>query len=329
MVDTSNIDQLKVGNLGEAWQIADDGAVRIPIRVDSPRGLAAVAGGKTELSMGYDLDLETAPAGSMYQGKLYTHRQRNIRYNHIAITDKARLGPQMRLDSADSVEGDADSSNPQKEPDMLMKKVNIDSVEYEVPAQVAVAIGKLETRAADADEAKTEAEKALEDEKKEKAKGMDALQAKHDAAVADKKKAEDSLAALEKDIPARAAAIAKDTADLMSVAKAAMPAAEFAKLKGMDSSKIKLAVIGAKYPKHNMDGKSADYINATFDGIREGLKGAGTSALEKNRLDAAEFNEDGEETLVTTNLDAARDKMLARNKVAYLNPSPYATRPAK
>ncbi len=327
MVDSSNVDQLKVGHLGELYEVGPlpQGVVKIPIRIDSPRGLAVVAKGKKQLSMGYDLELEEAPAGSMYLGKPYTHRQRKIRYNHIAITDLARLGPEMRLDSADAVEGDSESSHLQKEPLMLTKKVNIDSVEYEAPAQVVVAYDKMAARVDASEEEKKAAEKALEDEKKENKKGMDALQAKCDSALADAKTAQDALAKLEKEIPARAALIAKDAADLMSVASAVMAAPEAAKLKGMDSAKIKVAIIKAKYPEANLDGKSDTYIDGRFDSIREAVKITGTEANAQNRLDASQFNDDAA-SLPVVNLDSKREAMIKRNGAAYQNPTGVAVK---
>lgn len=324
MLGPENIDSLKVGHLGENYQVSDDGVVRIPIRIDSPRGLAAIDGGKKELSLGYDLDLIPAPAGASYMGKPYTHIQTNIRYNHIAITDKARLGPQMRLDSADSVEDDDPQPSPLERP---MKKFAIDGIEYDAAPEIVVHIGKLTKKAADALTAQQEAEQALEDEKKEKAKGMDSLQAKLDTAIADKKKAEDSLEDERKAIPAKVAQFAKDSADLLAVAQAVVPASDFKKIAAMDSQAIKIAVIKAKYPEANMDGKSEDYIQSRFDSIREDAKITGSAANAQNRLDSSNLdNEDGLDGFQGSVADTARAKMIKRNQDAWMAPGVTAAK---
>lgn len=59
--------------------------------------------GMRELSSGYTADLEETPG--VYNGTPYDVRQRNIKYNHLAIVKKGRAGPEarLRLDSADAV----------------------------------------------------------------------------------------------------------------------------------------------------------------------------------------------------------------------------------
>lgn len=317
MLGPENIDSLKVGHLGENYQIGDDGIVRIPIRIDSPRGLSAIDSGKKELSMGYDLDLLPAPAGASYMGKPYTHIQTNIRYNHIAITDKARLGPQMRLDSADSVE----DTDPQPPPlERPMKKYAIDGIEYEAAPEIVVHIGKITKQAADALSDKEQALADLEAEKKDKAKSMDAIQGKLDTALADKKKAEDTLEEERKALPAKVAQFAKDSADIMAVAQAVIPAVDLKKISAMDSKALKVAVIKAKYPEANLDGKSDDYLQSRFDSIKEDTKITGSAANAQNRLDSSNLDDDGGlGGIQMSNADSARAKMIKRNQDAYLH----------
>jgi hypothetical protein len=311
------IAQYKVGQIGDNV-FADGELVRGNIKIDHPRGIKAAQDGALELSAAYGLDLieETGT----YDGKPYTHRQTNIRGDHLTLTKLARLGHEMRIDSADAIEVDSLPSN--QEPPML-KKINVDSVDYEVPPQVAVAFDKLIARADTSDEEKAKLAKELEDEKKEGKKNGDALQGRIDALTADLAKARADMAALEKDIPARAAAIAKDSATLMGVAQAVMSAPALAKLKGMDSAAVKVAVIKAKYPEANLDGKSADYIEARFDSIREAVKVTGTDAQAQNRADSSDFdfNADAGDMPGVVNLDAKRAEMQKRNSEAYLNPS--------
>lgn len=311
------IAQYKVGQIGDSV-FADGEFVRGNIKVDHPRGIKAAKDGALELSAAYSLDL--IEEKGMYDGKPYTHRQTNIRGDHLTLTEKARLGPELRLDSADAFEVDHIPSQ-QERP--MTKKVNIDSVDYEVPPQVAVAYDRLAGRVDAAEEAKEKAEEDLAKEKESNKKSMDALQAKLDTAEADKKTAKDALEKLEKNIPARAAAMAKDAAELAAVAGAVMSAADAAKLKGMDAAAVKAAIIKAKYPDVKLDGKSEDYIQSRFDSIRESVKLTGTRALEQNRSDSADFdfNNDSPGLPGVVNLDAKREEMAKRNREAYLNPT--------
>jgi hypothetical protein len=62
--------------------------------------------GMRELSSGYTADLEEVPG--VYNGTQYDVRQRNIKYNHLAIVKKGRAGPEarLRMDSADAIMSD-------------------------------------------------------------------------------------------------------------------------------------------------------------------------------------------------------------------------------
>jgi hypothetical protein len=314
MLDASNIDRYKVGHLGESVQV-DGNFVRIPVVVDGAAGIAAVDGGKKEVSCGYELDVETAPAGAMWDGKAYTHRQRNIRYNHLAITDRARLGPELRLDSetAFAVENDSTSTT---EPSMN-KKIHVDGVEYEAPAQVVIALEKANGRADTAEGELVKVRKDAATAATQATAALDAEKGKLAASDADKKKAEDALAALEKDIPTRAAAIAKDRADLIVVAEQILP--ENTKFDSMDNAAIRSEIIKVKYPDIKLDGKSADFVEGLFVSAKAGLKSTGTDAAAANRAASAEtlsgVHKDSEGKEV--NADTAREAMVKRNREAY------------
>lgn len=57
-----------------------------------------------EMSCGYEADV--VRADGTYQGEQYDHIQKDIKYNHIALVQRGRAGPQVRLqlDSADAIE---------------------------------------------------------------------------------------------------------------------------------------------------------------------------------------------------------------------------------
>lgn len=80
---------------------------------------------KNELSLGYTVDL--IPDSGMYFGEPYEYRQTNIRYNHLALVDQARAGPEARI----SLDGeDAEEILKQEAEVAKQKKVKIDAEEY-------------------------------------------------------------------------------------------------------------------------------------------------------------------------------------------------------
>lgn len=99
-------------------------AQRVTLRLMDAEAIASVRGGKTELSLGYQVDInETA---GEWRGKKYDAIQTARRYNHIALVDRARAGRRARLDAMDTT------------------TITIDGQQYEVPTTVAEYITKLE-----------------------------------------------------------------------------------------------------------------------------------------------------------------------------------------
>lgn len=134
--------------------------IRVSCLVTHKDLLDALARGRRELSGGYEVDVE--PVGGIApSGERYTHTQKNIEHNHLAVVDEGRAGPDcaLRLDAkGDAVDvvpatsaaapvvqppaADPGNSPPPgegKEP-VAMVKIMINGVEHEVPEAVAVAI---------------------------------------------------------------------------------------------------------------------------------------------------------------------------------------------
>lgn len=134
-VTPSNWKDHAVGEASE--EIVRDGeAVRVPFLLRDAAGIAAVEGGKREISMGYECTLDWTP-GQTADGKAYDAVQRGIRINHLAIVDRARGGPTLRI-------GDEEQRP---------MKIKIGDAEVEVTdgAAVAVAVGTLNQRLTDAE----------------------------------------------------------------------------------------------------------------------------------------------------------------------------------
>jgi len=246
-VTAENAKRLSVGSVGTPHQ--DGRYLAATLMVVDSNAISKIDEGKQELSCGYFCDREPAPAGAVWQDSEtgqsipYNFIQRNIRGNHVALVEKGRAGPSVRvqLDSTDGVQVDAaETQEPQK------MKFTVDGIEYAEPEVMAAAFAKHVKEAAEkATAAKSELDKQ--------------------AARADI--AEASVAALTKDL-----ADAKDPAKLY-VAVAARVALETkarqfigdAKLDGLDEAGVKRAVVVKLSPDMKLDGKSADYVDALFD----------------------------------------------------------------
>lgn len=93
-VNVANAARYVVGSTGE-YVRSDGNNVLVSLTITHKDAIAAVQGGKRELSLGYTLDL--IREDGVFEGERYTHRQTNIAYNHLAIVDVARAGQAARL----------------------------------------------------------------------------------------------------------------------------------------------------------------------------------------------------------------------------------------
>lgn len=103
LVNADTAKQLSIGMTGENV-IPDGRFVMVPIAITTTDGVAAIEGGRQELSLGYETELEETPG--TYDGEGYDFIQRKIGYNHLAIVDRGRAGADVRLnmDEMDAVE---------------------------------------------------------------------------------------------------------------------------------------------------------------------------------------------------------------------------------
>ncbi|HEX5038508.1 MAG TPA: DUF2213 domain-containing protein [Candidatus Limnocylindria bacterium] len=102
-VGPGNFRRLAVGDTdGEV--VYDNGFQRVKIAVRDEDAIAAVRKGKRELSPGYRVSLDNTPGVDPEFGA-YDAVQTSRTYNHLAIVDTARGGPEVRLraDSGDAV----------------------------------------------------------------------------------------------------------------------------------------------------------------------------------------------------------------------------------
>lgn len=266
-VTPDNAKKLSVGTTGES--VRQDGSlVRAPIRITARDGIDAIEnGGKRQLSLGYRASVERCDGE--HKGQCYTHVQRQIRYNHLALTVKARAGDvaSVRLDAGDAVQVDDAGGGAPPAPagrsGPMPVQLRIDSgLDYEVPAEVEAAwkvregkVSELQTKldsvTAERDAKKTEAETATAQRDEAQAKVKELEKVDNADAIKSGVKARLSV-----ESAAHRAKLEKETLE---------------KLDSMSDDEIRMAVIKSRHKDFNAEGKSPDYISARFDAVVEGL----------------------------------------------------------
>ena len=276
-LNSITVKRRKVGFTGENVKREDDFLITSLSITDSD-AIENINNGRKELSPGYKCDLLLVSGtfdypGHSQHGEKYDGIQLNRRYNHLATCDKARGGSELKLNLDSKVVEHCDGfevSNLDKDGVELINKqrkvekmpqMNIDGIDYEAAQQVINHSNKETKRANDVQVRADGSEKQAKDLKikLDKAEGeRDGLKTKVD----DLEKVDHSDA------------INKGVTERIGLLKVASVVLDDEGKKALDTMKnddIKLAVIKAKSPDVNLDGKSEDYISARFDTITESL----------------------------------------------------------
>ncbi len=282
---TANASRYTVGSVGDSTTRADN-ELQVMLQVTDPTALMNIDEGRTQISPGYTTELDMTPGE--FEGQRYDAIQRKIRYDHIALVDRARGGPSLRLhlDSA----GDCTCSCPCAE-EPVMENQETPAVVETVEASSAVQLDATVPHPADVMVAELNTK-------------LGAAQAELAIQTARADAAEAALA----EAPARIKAAVQARAALENQARAIL--GDEVKLDAMNDGEIKSAVIAAKLPSMKLDGQSADYVAAAFD-IALSVQPAQNAGLLAVRADA--------ETPVakTASADAAREAMIAKNRSAW------------
>jgi hypothetical protein len=243
-----------VGYTGDTYQTQDNGNVIVSFTITDAQAVMAVKKGvRRQLSLGYYQTL--VPEQGVYDGQTYTHRQTDIRYNHLALVDKARAGnvATINTDSFNLIYCPTEDSI--MPADVRMDAVTHNGITYQVPPEVRVAMDSMTASLATAATEKQEAQKTL-----------DTLKANFDAAAA-------KVAALEE--AAKTVEASFDSKLQEAVSKRLELVAKVAKVCTVDGletktdKEIMLAAIVAKHPSFDGADKSADYLQARFDAVVE------------------------------------------------------------
>lgn len=257
-----NTAQFQVGVVGENPR-ADGDHVLASILITHKDAVSDIELGKRrELSCGYNCDLE--PTAGEWNGQRYDAIQRKIRGNHVALVTRGRAGPEVRirLDADDAVMSEPTTTDsttaPGQEHDM--EKVFINGMWVEVSSQAKQALevekGRSDTAVAklqeDLKQASTKADKEAA-----RADGLKEAADKADKARAD---AAD---------PKRIQALVQAR---VALEKEAASVLEDMKLDSLSDDQVKVEVLKKLCPSVDPAGKSADYIQARYDGALEAFK---------------------------------------------------------
>lgn len=282
---------------GNAAQVAPVGSVLSAGRQDGDSIVADVViynldTASRELSCGYTLDLDETP-GTTPTGEHYDAIQRNISYNHLAIVPRGRAGV-ARL----NMDGEQILEEPKEEEIMAeMTKIRLDSgIEYECAPEVKVEIEKMRKDSA------------------EQGKKFDKLQAKFDALEADLKKEQEGRKADAESFKANFDEAIKNRVDLLKVAEAH----KVENADSMSDVEIKTAVIKAvRGDSINLDGKSADYIEAAFDMAKADIK-QHEDGIAEQRKATQSHNDEGQNNDKDDSPEAAYRKLIEEERNLYL-----------
>ena len=254
LIDNTNSTGVTVGAVMSAGrQDGDNVTAEIVIHDTS-----MVDGGSKDLSCGYTLNLDEE--SGVYNGQTYTHRQRDIKYNHLAIVKAGRAGnARLNLDSIDF----------QEEKETMVKYRLDNGVEYDVTPEIDAELKKMNQDIADA-KAATEAEKA-----------------RADAADDAKAKAEASIAKAREDAANEVKARLKLEADAKALN------VEFKE--DATDSEIKIAVIKSVRTNFDATDKAEAYIDAAYDLARMDAQEADNSVGEQRK----QLNQDSKPVLTS------------------------------
>jgi len=311
IVTPENIKELTVGNLGSnpsftkqlnnpggSWnrddEITDGQHVAIDMVINEPEAIKSVLEGKRSLSCGYTCDLEQAPEGAVYLGMPYKYIQKNIRYNHVAIVDRARAGDtaRIRMDSADCALH-IDKTIPLKEEE-AMETIKIDGVDYQAEARVIENLTKAEERA-----------DGLQSELTRIKAAQSTLEAERDTAKARVDQLETELKT-KMDASSIQAAVAKR----LTLERAAADAKVDFKADESDLD-IQKKVIQKAFPKMDLKDRDAGYVAAAFDSALQTIEKSDNADADKRQLTA-----DSTDTTNTTAKDEEKfDAAAARQRM--------------
>lgn len=260
MVTVDNIKDFQIGTIGEIIEKKDTYLVANIVITDKNMVTTILnrkeANMSTELSCGYTCDL--APGLGIHdKDGYYTVVQKKIRYNHVSIVDRGRAGRNVRIMDNVNNKHSKEHKMPEKV-QFTRQAVTLDSLKLDAITKV-VDEESLEL----VNILSSHVDSAVEVIKSVK-KDRDELQGKLDQSLETVKNLKAKVDSLSNIDSPEITALLNKRRDIEDVA---------AKLKvdckDKDSNTIMCDCIKAASENAVLDGKSADYISARFDAVRD------------------------------------------------------------
>jgi hypothetical protein len=300
IVNVENAKQLAVGFTGE--NLHHDGIfISLPLSITTKQGIEAVkVKNRKQLSLGYSLDLEQQPG--TFNGDDYDCRQKNIKYNHLALVERGRAGENVRINVDSLIEVDeVNNPNIHKNKGAVMPKIRLDGIEYEASQEVINALDKANTEIG-----------TLRASIVDKDNNITKMRADADTMKANLDSAEKKV----KDIPTVISAAVKERIALERIALDALPEEKTKGISNLSDVDIRKLVILEKFPEAKLDGENEVYLRARFDAACEmkNEKNEGDKTGTNNQK-AKIINKD--EKSVVINLDETRAKVIKEMQEAY------------
>lgn len=267
------------------------------IQVNAGHVLGMVNSGElSELSMGYECDLDFTP-GISPEGERYDCIQRGIRYNHVALGPEnwGRAGREvsLHLDSQGNQVAPEDLPEPGEEE---MKIIKIDGREFEYGSE-----DHIEYITQKSDSALLEVQQKCDSLTKdlEKTSGLvDTLKAQNEKLID----------------PVTLDSMVSERVGVCSVASKVIK--DF-KADGKTNLQIMSEVVSTSNHKLNLDGKSEDYIVGAYEAVVENINSAPKTTFKADSLEDTKPKE--------KKLDA-RDNFIQQSEQAWNKPLAYSSR---
>lgn len=298
LVTADNVQTYGVGDVDGEIE-AMGGFVRVKVAVRNAAAVQAIENGDaTEVSWGFEHDLDETPG--VWEGIPYDAAQRGIRYNHLAIVKRGRVGgARLLMDSAELIAANETGGS---------MKINVKGTEYDCSPDLAAAIEaerEERTTKAEADEATHAAQlkKAKADEER--------LAGELDACKATIKDLEEKIKKKDEEKPKEKEGDAMPPDVFKSRLRLILAATQMGVDKADELAEADLRSAIVTKAGLAVDGKSAEYIAAACDVLVIQRKAA--DKVEADLLKRiAGLSEDGKQTDTKDAVEEARKAYAAR-----------------
>lgn len=303
LLTAENSKRLAIGYTGETVKKSGNLLMTKLVITDHEGVQAVKTHGRKELSLGYTVDVE--PEEGVYNGERYDARQRNIRYNHLAIVDQARAGKEARiaLDAQDAIE----FFNEDKE--MGKRKIKIDQDEYMVDETTADYIDRLENDLRNLRDEK----RRVDDEIRMISDKLEKAEAERDSERERNRDMDREKREMKEMVSMDSAKFSQAVAERISLyecAKEHLDSQDLKNLDKMNNQQIMRAVISKARKSISLDGKSDTYIQAMYDTICDEKK-------EKVNLDGVKYMSRNDSS-TPSDTENARTKMMSDQRTKSL-----------